>query len=68
MCLSSPKMPEPTPPPAPPPPPTKKVKKLDTSARRESRATGKRRGVQSLTIRRKPSVNTGVSGGTGINY
>ena len=66
MCVSSPKMPPPPPPPAPPPPPTKKVKKLD-DPKRMSRKTSKRRGVKSLTIAR-PSVNTGVSGGTGVNY
>ena len=67
MCLSTPKMPPPEPPPAPPPPPTKKVKKLDDTARRTSRKMSKARGVKALTIRR-PSVNTGVSGGTGVNY
>jgi hypothetical protein len=65
MCMSSPKMPE-TPTPAAPPPPTKKVKKLD-DPNRKSRQSNKTRGVKALTIRR-PSVNTGVSGGTGVKY
>ena len=60
-------MPTPPPPPAPPPPPTKKVKKLDDSAKRLSRKSSKARGTKALTISR-PSVNTGVVGGTGINY
>lgn len=67
MCLSTPKQPAPLPPPAAPPPPTKKIKKLDDSASRRSRKTSKSRGIKALTIRR-PSVNTGVGGGTGVNY
>ena len=67
MCMSKPKMPEPAPPPAAPPPPTKKVKKLDDSSKRISKKSSKRRGVKALTIAR-PTVNTGVGGGTGVNY
>lgn len=67
MCMSSPKMPEPAPTPAPPPPPVKKVKKLNDSAKRATRKSNKSRGTKSLTVTR-PSVNTGVGGGTGVNY
>lgn len=67
MCMSTPKMPDPVPTPAPPPPPVKKVKKLDTTKKRAMRKSAKSRGTASLTVQR-PSVNTGTSGGTGVNY
>lgn len=65
--MSKPKIPPAPPPPAPPPPPTKKVKKLDDATRRLSKKSSKARGVKALTIAR-PSVNTGVGSGTGVNY
>ena len=67
MCLSSPKMPEPTPPPAAPPPPTKTAKVVENK-NLNKRGSSKKRGTSALTIRR-PSVNTGSSGsGANIKY
>ena len=65
--MSKPKMPKPIPAPAPPPPPVKKVKKLNTENKRATRKATKRRGTASLTVQR-PTINTGTSGGTGVNY
>lgn len=67
MCLSTPDIPEPPDPPAAPPPPTKKVKKLQKAGGRLTKSASKKMGVGSLTIKR-PTVGTGVSGGTGANY
>ena len=67
MCMSAPKIPEPTPPPAPPPPPTKVAKKVENKSLSKTGAS-KKRGTSSLTIRR-PSVNTGSSGiGSNVPY
>lgn len=67
MCLSSPKMPEPTPPPAAPPPPTKTAKVVENK-NLNKKGSSKKRGTSALTIRR-PSVNTGSSGsGANIKY
>ena len=67
MCMSAPKMPEPTPPPAPPPPPTKVAQKVENKSLSKTGAS-KKRGTSSLTIRR-PSVNTGSSGiGSNVPY
>lgn len=67
MCMSSPKIPDPTPPPAAPPPPTKVAEKVENSALKK-RQKSKKSGTSSLTIKRS-AVNTGSSGsGANINY
>ena len=67
MCMSSPKIPAPTPPPAPPPPPTKVAQKVENKSLKKT-GSSKKRGTSALTIRR-PSVNTGSSGiGSNVPY
>ena len=60
MCLSSPKMPEPSAPPLPPPPPTEMAEVVKNKAD-DSRRKKTRRGTSSLTIARN-SVSTPSSG------
>lgn len=60
MCLSSPKMPQPTAAPLPPPPPTEMAEVVKNKVD-DKRRMKKRRGTSSLTISRN-SVSTPTSG------
>ena len=61
MCASSPKIPDPPPPPPAPLPPTKVADRVVKPALRK-RDRQMRRGISALTIRRRPTINTGSSG------
>jgi len=59
MCLSTPKLPDPPPPPVAPPPPTAVAKMASNTGLKRRASNQKRRGLGALTIRRRPTLNTG---------
>lgn len=62
--MGSPKIPEPKDPPPMPPPPMETAEEVETPELKKRR-NSRKRGISGLIIRR-PSVNTGTGGATGL--
>lgn len=56
-------IPEPVTPPPPPPPPTPTAKTAQTVQRKRARMGARTAGLSSLSIRRRPTTRTNISGG-----